>query len=65
MKKKEQVKEQDLKEEVEENWESEADPNRQEWDPRYGFYRPMPDWYGLVYGTCKYGGHRSQDCLTK
>ena len=65
MKKKEQVWVWDLKEEVEENWELEADLNRREWDPRYRFYRPMSDRYGLVCWTCKYSGHRYQDCPTK
>ena len=49
----------------EKSWESEADPNRREWGLQYGFFRPTPDWYGLVCWTCKYGGHRFQDCPTK
>ena len=64
MKKKDQVRTLDPKEELEESWESEADPNRREWGLRYRFYRPTPDRYGLVCGTCKYGGHRSRDCPT-
>ena len=47
-----------------EGWESEADPNGRKWDPRYRFYRPSPDWYGIVCGTCNHGGHRSRDCPT-
>ena len=65
MKKKDQVQVWDLKEEVEECWESEADWNRREWDLQYGFYRPTPAHTGLVCQTRKYGGHRSQSCPTK
>ena len=64
MKKKDQARARDPKD-VEENWELEADPNRREWDLRYGFFRPTPDRHRLVRWTCKYGGHRSQDCTTK
>ena len=56
VKKKDQAWAQDPKEEVEESWESEADPNRREWDLRYGFFKPNPDRYGLVCWTCKYRG---------
>ena len=63
IKKKDQVRARDPKE-VEESWESEADLNTREWDPRYRFYRPTPDWYGLVCGICNYGGHKSRDCRT-
>ena len=65
MKKKEQIHARDPKEELEENWESEAHPNRQEWDLRYGFYKPTTDRYGLVCWTCKYSGHRSWNCAVK
>ena len=64
MKKKDQAWAQDPKEEVEESWESVADPNRREWDLRYRFYRPTPDRYGLMCGTCKYCGHMTRDCPT-
>lgn len=60
MKKKEQVWARDPEEEVEENWELEADPNKREWDLRYGFYKSTPGRYGLVCWTCKYAGHRAR-----
>ena len=63
MRRKDQVRARDPKEE-EESWESETDPNRREWDLRYRFYRPTPDWYGLVCRICNYGGHRSRECHT-
>ena len=63
MKEKDQFRARDPKE-VEEGWESEAESNRRKWDLRYRIYRPSPDRYGLVCGTCNHGGHRSRNCPT-
>ena len=63
VKKKGQFRARDPKE-VEVGWKSEAEPNRRKWDPQYRFYRPSPDRYWLVCGTCNHGGHRSRDYPT-